>query len=67
MRRDCNGKLTEWIEGQYLEVVVEIGILFHKTLWGVIHCNGKLTEWIEGQYLKVMVEVGLSRVKSDIR
>ena len=23
-RRDCNGKCIEWIEGHYLEVVVEV-------------------------------------------
>ena len=26
LRQDCNGKCIEWIEGHYLEVVVELYI-----------------------------------------
>ena len=29
LRRDCKGKCIEWIEGHYLEVVVEVYLMKH--------------------------------------
>ena len=33
---DCNGKWIEWVEGHYLEVVVEVYMYLYITYLGII-------------------------------